>query len=226
MYHSVDSSDHFFNVLPEDFERQMCYLRERGFNIVSLDQLAEYRKAGKIPRKTIAVTFDDGYLDNYTHAFPVLQKYSIPASIFVITDTMTHPDRVQGAPRLPMLTESLLIEMDVSGLVSIEPHTVTHPKLTKISEADVEREVRDSRVCIEKILHKKCAHFAYPKGRHNEMVRAVVARDGIENAYIVEPGMVGPQTDSYLLNRNSIDSQTTFTQFKSIVRHGRMRPLF
>ena len=88
MYHYVNNEEPLksrLGVSPESFERQMRFLRERKYNIVSLEELTDLIKNKKrIPPMTAAVTFDDGYLDNYTHAYPVLKKYNIPAAIFVV----------------------------------------------------------------------------------------------------------------------------------------------
>ena len=88
MYHYVNNEEPLksrLGVSPESFERQMRFLRERKYNIVSLEELTDLIKnKKKIPPMTVAVTFDDGYLDNILHAYPVLKKYDIPAAIFVV----------------------------------------------------------------------------------------------------------------------------------------------
>jgi peptidoglycan/xylan/chitin deacetylase (PgdA/CDA1 family) len=222
VYHSVGNNAYPFTVRPDVFERQMKWLRENGFNIVSLNQLATYREAGVIPARTIVVTFDDGYADNYENAFPVLRRYGIPATIFVITG-QRHYDPQEPSPDLPMLSESQLREMHGSGLIDIEPHSQTHRKFSQASEDMIEREVSESKSVIEHMLNKKCAHFAYPKGRHSDAAYRAVARTGIRYAYTTDRGRVSVADNPFAIPRSSISSATAFAQFKGIAVSGKLK---
>ena len=89
MYHNIDEhyAESKLSVSPESFHRQMKFLRQHRYKVVSLEELARLIVSDKhIPYGTVAVTFDDGYMNNYTNAFEVLKKYNIPATIFVPTD--------------------------------------------------------------------------------------------------------------------------------------------
>src|SRR3989338_3649321 len=85
MYHSIDYTNDRKDkmvVSPEAFERQMKFLHDGSYNVVPLEKAVEYIKTGKKPpHKTLAITMDDGYYNNYQHAYPVLKKYNIPAAI-------------------------------------------------------------------------------------------------------------------------------------------------
>ena len=94
MYHSVKPQagpTEMLCVPLNKFESQMRFLKQQKYNVITLEQLAGLIREGKsIPRKTVVITFDDGYKDNYTYAFPVLQKYGLPATIFIIIRFCNH----------------------------------------------------------------------------------------------------------------------------------------
>lgn len=220
LYHSVAKEGLSFSVRTREFSRQMQWLKSNNFNVVSLKELAGYRAAGSIPSKTIAITFDDGYEDNYTNAFPILQRHGFPASIFTTTGDIGSP----GTMRIPLqkLSKAQMKEMEASGLVSIEPHTVSHKKLVHCSQEEARREVCDSKASLEGLLGKQCMHFAYPSGRENESVRTLVRECGFRCAYGVAPGCVMPASDPFALPRNAVDLTTTLTQFKGLALRGRL----
>jgi peptidoglycan/xylan/chitin deacetylase (PgdA/CDA1 family) len=219
LYHSIGANDRPFTVLPDSFAKQMSWLRASGFNIVSLDRLAEYCEAGTIPKKTLAITFDDGYQDNYTNAFPILQRHGIPATIFITTGDL-RGKKIDSLPPLPKMSKAQLRSLHESGLVAIEPHSETHPKFGDISEDQIEREIRESKSYIDALLGKNCKHFAYPKGSHSKTAQRVLAHSGINFAYTTNVGRVQPFNDPYVLKRNGIGPNVTFNQFKGIASLG------
>ena len=220
-YHSISAAPIYSAIHPDRFASQMKLLHDEGFNVVSLATLAEYRAQGTIPPKTVCVTFDDGYLDNYRNAFPVLKQYNFPATIFVITSAIGGQWHSRGESFV-MMTENELKALDTDGLIALEPHTVTHPKLTKIAPEETEREVRESKQLLETLLNKSCVHFAYPFGKHTDDARRAVARAGIQYAYTTEEGLVRPGTDPFLLHRNGVNRTISLTQFRGTVLCGRL----
>jgi peptidoglycan/xylan/chitin deacetylase (PgdA/CDA1 family) len=219
-YHSIGTNGRPFTVSPEAFERQMQWLKGSGCNIISLDELTRYRAAGQIPPGTVAITFDDGYEDNCTNAFPVLQRYRIPATIFVTTGDLTGK-KIALRP-LAKMNDAQLRLLHESGLVAIEPHSDTHPTFTDISEEEIEREVRESKAYLEFLLKKNCIHFAYPRGHHSDAAHRVLARCGISFGYGFGRGRVQPLDNPYALKRNGIAADTSFAEFKGIASFGRL----
>lgn len=210
MYHSVArSKELFFSVTPEEFETQMEYLVQRGKKVVPLRSLVEKMKQNEPLRGEIVLTFDDGYKDNYANAFPILKKLGLPATIFVTTDFIGGVD----GRRIPMLSEAELKEMHASGLIDIEPHSMSHPKLAKQNLEDVRKEISGSKEIIERLLGKTCSYFAYPYGSFNEETVEVVRSLEFDAAVTVIEGTVAHDDDLLLLKRNSIDRLTTSTQF-------------
>jgi len=221
MYHSIGDGDLFFTVKREEFERQMQYLKEEEFNVVSLRKLEEYLENRSIPPKTVVITFDDGYKDNFLNAYPVLKKYNLPATIFVATGEVGKSKNLRGC-EFEMLSESDIKELDNLGLISIEPHTVNHLKLAKLSEEEVDYQIGESKKALESILEKTCQYFAYPCGSYNDTVLSVARKFGFKLGFTVEKGKVKVSTDKLLMPRNSIDSQVNFDEFKNIIRFGRI----
>lgn len=223
MYHSVGNNSEFFTVGPEDFERQMRYLKEQKFNIISLRKLiASLKNKNTLLPKTVILTFDDGYQDNYENAFPILKKYNFPATIFLTTGRIGDKNYVnKRGVKLPMLDWNQIKEMHDAGFIDFEPHSVEHPHLTKIDIRDAEREILNSKRALEEALRKTCPFFAYPYGDYSEEVKKIAAKH-FEAAVTVRKGVVKVKrnTDFWEIPRNSVDSEVCFTQFTGIVRFG------
>src|SRR4030042_4444685 len=86
MYHSIADNKEFFTVSPKEFEKQMQYLKDNDFNVIDAETLINLMESkSEFPAKIVAITFDDGYLDNYENALPILKKFNFPAIIFPFT---------------------------------------------------------------------------------------------------------------------------------------------
>ena len=96
MYHSVNESGDFFSVTPAQFRSQMELLHKRGYEVVSLPEICSRLTARTLSGKEVAITFDDGYRDNYTHAFPILKEFAFPATIFVTIYPIIKPRKNYG----------------------------------------------------------------------------------------------------------------------------------
>ena len=209
MYHSISARQDFFSaVSPEAFQKQMVYLAGKKCPVIPLAELVRRLHAHEPLGGSIVLTFDDGYRDNYTTVFPLLKQYNFPATIFVTTDLI-------GTPGYCSAEE--LQEMHTSGLVSIEPHTLTHPKLAKLSRAEASREIRESRQVLQEVLGTTPMLFAYPYGSFSEETVSLMREMDFVGAVTVQEGTVSPNTDPFRLPRNSIDSSTAFSQFRGKV---------
>lgn len=223
MYHSVGNNPAFFTVKPEDFEKQMSYLFKNKFNVISASKLAKIlEQKEEIPKKTIVITVDDGYENNYLNLFPVLKKYNFPAAIFLITGVIGQNRTTSSGRSFRMLNWEQIREMTASGLVEFCPHSKTHPKFDLIEAAEVEKEVLDSKNVLEDQLKKEQLVFAYPYGRYNTDVIEILKRYGFKAALTVKTGRVKTGDDPLILKRNSIDSKVSLAMFKGIVKYGRI----
>ncbi len=214
MYHSIDVNRTFFTVKPEEFARQLNYLGKNKFKVIKLSRLAELVTRGKKIDDYVCLTFDDGYLDNFTNVFPLLKKYNFPATIFLATDfigrTMTNSQGVT----LPILTIEQIKEMTDSGLVEFMPHTASHCFLNEVSPEKMEQELTEAREKVRALAGGQADILAYPWGKFNDLVVGYLKKNNWQAAVTVNEGLVDKNSDPFRLKRNSIDSSTSFVQFK------------
>jgi peptidoglycan/xylan/chitin deacetylase (PgdA/CDA1 family) len=193
-YHSVLSEPgNELRMPPEQFEAQISYLSRNGYHVVSLEQLYQYYYAqGTLPEKPVVITFDDGYEDNYTKAFPILKKYGYTATVFAVTSYING----QG-----FMSWAQLQELIANGW-QIEGHTINHPHLVKdnLTTADLEKELKEAKSILEKGLNRKVRFFAYPFGDYNTAIRLKVREAGYLMAFTTERGWAG-SSDQLLVPR-------------------------
>lgn len=199
MYHSVTpqaTRENRISITVKAFERQMRFLKEHNYNVVTLETARDFIKnKNKIPARTVAITFDDGYKDNYTYAFPILKKYNFPATIFIIINEV---GRLAG----DRLSWNQIRAMQDSGLISIGSHTFNHPILTEVnSSQQLKNEIFDSKTALEERLGRKITIFSYPSGRFNAKVRQLVIEAGYQMAVATNPGNKYPNDDIFALKR-------------------------
>ena len=153
-------------VSPEEFECQMEYLKKKQFPVVSLDQIrAGLLGETSLPPKAVAISFDDGFEDNYLHAFPILKKYGFPATVFMITEKIGSrgsPDPGEEEDNC-YLSPDQLREMAGAG-ITIGSHSATHPHLGRIPFNQADREITHSKKVLEDLLGLPVRWFCYPFG--------------------------------------------------------------
>jgi len=197
MYHSVNpevSTKNLLVVSPKTFERQMQFLKKHRYNVLALQQLAVLiKEKKKLPAKAISITLDDGYKDNYTYAFPILKKYNLPATVFIITNEVGRPDR---------LGWDEIKEMQESGIITFGSHTLGPVPLTEIESAqEVKRQIFDSKKILEEKLGRKVGAFSYPEGRFNDGIKQLVKDAGYKCAVATNPGKKFSNDDIFILKR-------------------------
>ena len=209
MYHSVAHNNVFFTVKPEIFEKQMQYLKNHNYNVIKLSDLINLLESDKeLPKKTVILTFDDGFEDNYSNVFFILKKHNFPATIFLITGLVNEEmNNSQNIP-LKILNWEQIQEMHESGLIDFQPHTVSHQELS-------EKEIIDSKKEIEEKLNKKCKFFSYPRGVYNNEIIDILKNNGFRASRTVKKGKVNKGDDLFKLKRVSINSTTSLIQFKA-----------
>lgn len=166
-------------VSPEEFRRQMAFLRKNGFTVVSLDDIRAGLTGEKIlsPR-SVAITFDDGFEDNYLNAFPIIREYGYPATIFVIAGKIRNEKDAfasKGSDHYLSLTQ--LKEMRKAG-ITIGSHGMTHRRLAIIPPEEAKHEILDSRRKLEQLLDGPVYWLCYPYGSFNKKVISYVREAG------------------------------------------------
>lgn len=187
-YHSV-------NDLPNDecdplpirlFEEHLLHLKS-NYDVISVDELVEgLYGVGDLPKRPVAITFDDGYADNYIHAFPSLLKYRLPATVYLATSFISGKVQLIRASGWGPMTWEQAREMQESGLVTFAAHTRTHPILSSISDEQVFEEIEGSREDIRQHLGVEAKTFAYPNGQGVDISRhavQTVKETGFEAAF-------------------------------------------
>jgi peptidoglycan/xylan/chitin deacetylase (PgdA/CDA1 family) len=183
-YHAVDPGWRVpLSVSPATFEQQIAWLAgRRGF--VPLDDVAGNGTGDR--GAAVAVTFDDGFASVYEHAMPILQRYEVPAAVFLIGRTFHDPnvDWVDRPPAFPLrvLDRGQVREMR-DARVSFGSHSYSHADLTTLGYAACLADLRRSREVLEDVLAHEVRFLAYPRGRHNADVRRAAARAGFTHAF-------------------------------------------
>ncbi len=176
MYHRVGAGQHLnssTDVSLQTFERQMEFLRIHHYNVISLLDLADLLRAQKrIPYNTVVITFDDGTLDNFENAFPVLKKMRFKATIFMITGNVGK----EG-----WLSEEDLKILEGAG-IQIGSHTHNHAFLPRVSIENAIAELQESRNRLEKILGHPIFLLSYPAGGVTKAVRQLSEQAGYQCA--------------------------------------------
>jgi peptidoglycan/xylan/chitin deacetylase (PgdA/CDA1 family) len=187
-YHSVNQEwTSNLAIPPLEFDKH-CEWLARNRRILSLREAVEHLKDWRLPRRHAALTFDDGFEDLYASAFPVLLRYGLPATVFLIAERLTSPDEsvhwVDDPPSWPLRTLSLdeVLEMQDAGIL-FGSHSLSHLDLTQLGEAECEKDLRTSREILEDSLGQRVRFVAYPRGRHNERVRRAAERAGFSHAF-------------------------------------------
>ena len=197
---------------PKRFAKQMTYLKRRGFIFYTAAELMEsFRKNGKFPERGLAITFDDGCMDNYINAFPVLRELRIKATMFVVpscigeTNSKTLP---AGEPPRPHFTREQMLEMSKSG-VEFGSHSMNHRLLHEIPLNEARYEIESAKGHLEDLLQQPCKTFAYPAGYFTPEVERVIENAGHICAFSTTYGPQDP-LDLYAINRTEIFRRDRF----------------
>ena len=225
-YHRVSSDRDELAVDPRKFREQMEHLVEGGYRVLDMLQVAELLDAGEIPERTLGLNFDDGYLDVAEHALPVLAEHGFRATVYIatgVTDGRTSFGWYSRQP--PLLDWSEIAELDRSGTLEFEAHSVTHPNLLATGDERAAREIEDSKSELEAHLGRPVSAFSYPAGLFGERERRLVAAAGYRVAVSCEPGVNLPHTDRFALRRRQVDARDRLFDFRAKVTGGHDSPL-
>src|SRR5215472_14828611 len=180
------------SVTPADFAQQMDWLAAAGYNPIDFDDLRGYLLGhGGLPANPVILTFDDGYRDMYTTAYPILRAHHFKAVSYVVSGFVNSPVN---------LTAAQVLEMDANG-IEIGAHTVSHADLTALSAANLQHEVADSKASLEALVGHPVLDFCYPSGRFDDRVVGAVQAAGFLTATTTQPGFVHSAGDRFTWTR-------------------------
>lgn len=215
-YHRLGPGSSKMVVSPANFEAQMTWLVQNDYRVIRLSDLEAFLAGDRpLPRRAVVLTFDDGYESVHRHAFPVLRRLQLPATVFVYTDFLGGGDA---------LTWPQLQEMRSSGLVDIQSHSKSHRNLIerRPGETDdryraaVDAELRVPRELLERRLPPlEVRHLAYPFGDTNDVVLDTASRQGVTLAATVVPGGNAFYAPPLLLRRTMIFGDMSLETFRS-----------
>jgi len=198
MYHSVSYTEgSSIHVTPENFNKQMKFLSDSGYSVITMEKLAEEISGGRryLPG-TVVITFDDGFEDNFTRAFPVLAKYDMPAVIFLVTGYV-------GADEDYLKWDQIAL-MQKNG-ITFGSHTRSNAYLPSLTDKKaIVDEVAGSRHDIYVHTGKMPDFFCYPTGGFNEQIKNAVMKAGYKAACTTNRGRDRSNRDLYELNRVKI----------------------
>jgi peptidoglycan/xylan/chitin deacetylase (PgdA/CDA1 family) len=195
-------------VSPENFEKQMSFLKENGYTLLTFERWNEL----KMVRKPIFITIDDGYKNN-ENVLAIFQElkssqFQPSATLFIISDFIGRPNR---------LSKSDLKSMAQSGFFSIQSHTATHPDLTKTK--NMEHELKDSKAQIENITGRPVIAISYPFGSFNDQTIKEVKKTYLFGLTTTPDSFSekGMKNETYLLPRQYVKYSTSMEEFKKLI---------
>lgn len=216
LLHSISDDGTLIDVKKSNFSYQINYLKE-NFDFITLDQVVKFIKGDFIPHNpSVALTFDDGYEDILKNVIPILTKYSIPATFFVVAEP-ENVRRTELKNRKAILSLKDIKKID-KNLFTIGSHTLTHIDLSNSSIDLSFKEIRDSKQILENLLNREVDYLAYPKGFYNDEVVKKAA--GVYKASLTsDPGIINYKSNLQLLNRIGVDRTITNVVFPSLFTH-------
>lgn len=214
LYHHVSDSGSSRYILPVNaFHDQMKELHRLGYQTISVSRLAEIlRHGGAIPQKAVVITFDDGYLDTFTTAAPIMKEYGFTGVAYIITGTF------QKGKTYGYMQERELRSLLADGW-EIGSHSVTHTDLNK-TRLGAGNELEQSKKDLENLLGVQVRSFSYPYGIANDDLKRLVEAKGYESAVGLDILVTQTRKRLYFLSRREVERSLTLEGFRALLVPG------
>ncbi|SAK48264.1 polysaccharide deacetylase family protein [Caballeronia temeraria] len=232
MYHHVSTSPGMITVTPDNFAAQMDYLASAGYRTIGAAQLAAFLGGEDVPAKSIVITFDDGYLDNWVHAHPVLERHHFTALCFLVSswpgEGAVRPNAADASSKLPHLLDhhageraiengkaddvilrwSEIEAMREAGTFEFHSHTHSHVRWDRVSVSTDEKrkalqhDLSAARAVLRTRLGEASDHLCWPQGYYDDDYREVALNAGFRHFYTCH---TGTNVAANPLDRNASD---------------------
>jgi peptidoglycan/xylan/chitin deacetylase (PgdA/CDA1 family) len=225
-YHRVSDDRDELAVSPRDFRRQMDYLATESYRVVDVVEAVALLDGGGPCRRTVGLSFDDGFLDVAEQALPILAERGFRATVFVapaVVDGWASFAWYRSQP--PLLGWDEIVELDGEGTLRFEAHSLTHPNLLTLRHTAAWEEIKGSKLALEARLGRPVLAFSYPSGLFGARERGLVTAAGFHVAVSCEPGLNSSGTDRFALRRRQVDRRDRLLDFRAKLEGGHDSPL-
>ena len=211
VYHRVSDKDKNPSTLTvADFEAQLKFLVDNGYHVIMPDDLLDAWASGKnLPSKPIVLTFDDGHEDIYKNVFPLLQKYNMRATVFLVTDHIGMKN---------YLSWDFVRALQAGGFIDFESHTMSYKILTTLKGDKLWNEIYGSKQALEWALKKPAKFIAYPEGKYSVDAEDTSKEVGFRAAFIEDYGLATNDSNSYVLTRIPVLGSNSHTLLRFQLR--------
>lgn len=220
MYHFVrdDTGDYEYPenmVKPNTLREQLQYLKDNGFETIYISDLENIQSYSK----PVALTFDDGWQDFYINAFPIFKEFNMKSTLYVITGLV-------GTPGYCTLDE--LKELKASGIVDIQCHTVTHPRLATLSDAKIVQEIEESKKYLKDNLDIDSDTICYPYGSFNNKVITLSKNAGYKYGLAMDGGVyyTNKHKDIYSIPRIYANRSMSLNTFANYCKNSQVKVIW
>lgn len=221
LYHRFrPTASNFTTVTNENFEKQIIWLKEHGFNFVKLSVIVDAMREGREPpAKSVAITVDDGHFTQYEYMYPILQKHQVPATLFIYTDG------ISSKPMPNAISWDQLKDMEASGLIDIQAHSLSHPdfeqkRKTLSAEAFYSfamTQLTKSKEILEEKLGHKVSYFAWPYGSFDRSLERLAEKAGYVAAFGTDGEQVHAQSNLFAIPRFHVMNAVTGDRMAELV---------
>jgi len=208
-------------VTTEAFARQLDFLLARGYRSITLARAM----TGRLPPRAVVLTFDDGYRNFYTQAWPLLRARGMTATVFLVTGCLggyNRWDQDKGEPSEPIMDAAMVRELAAQG-VEFGGHSHSHRNLAQLNERELVREVTGCQKVLSDLLGHPARSFSYPYGLWNRRVAQAVETAGFDQACLTRPGKLDAATPAYAVPRIIVKRSDDMLDFRHKLAKARSR---